>query len=164
VTRLEPGDFVEATFEHLVMPLTADAYYGPNEPLRAALRENANSWEMVHREAAGNDRRVAVTRGTLARAYPDVRVKVDEGTAEFTLHGGLGYVPLTFTGLASHRLGKLLIGGEPVDQSVHGGDFWQTDYDADSGTWSQTLTVPARNAVGPDATPLTVFFHEAPQP
>ncbi len=164
VTRLEPGDFVEATFEHLVLPLTADAYYGSNEPLRATLRENANSWEMVHREAAGNDRRVAVTRGTLARAYPDVRVKVDEGTAEFTLHGGLGYVPLTFTGLASHRLGKLLIGGEPVDQSVHGGDFWQTDYDADSGTWSQTLTVPARNAVGPDATPLTVFFHEAPQP
>jgi hypothetical protein len=47
---------------------------------------------------------------------------------------------------------------------VHGGDFWQTDYDADSGTWSQTFTVPARDAATPDGRPMTVFFHEAPQP
>lgn len=164
VTRLEKGDFIEAMIEHLVLPLTGEAYYGPNEPLRAALRENANSWEMVYREATANDRRVAVTRGTLEKLYPDVRIKVHEGTAEFTLHGGLGYVPLTLTGLASHRVGKMLIGGEPVDQSVHGGDFWQTDYDADSGTWSQTFNVPARDAKGADTTPLMVFFQESSQP
>ena len=31
VTRLEPGDFVEATIEHVVMPQFAADYYGPNE-------------------------------------------------------------------------------------------------------------------------------------
>jgi hypothetical protein len=25
---------------------------------------------------------------------------------------------------------------------VHGNDFWQTDFDTVSGTWSQTVTVP----------------------
>ncbi len=29
-----------------------------------------------------------------------------------------------------------------VDQSVHGNDFWQTDYDAASGTWEITYSVP----------------------
>lgn len=164
VTRLEPGDFIEATIEHLVLPLAAEAYYGPNEPLRAALRNSANSWPMVHREAAGNDRRVEVTRGTLERRYPDVCIKVDEGTAESVVHGGIGYVPLTFTGLVSHRLGDVRINGAPVEQSVHGGDFWQTDYDPDTQTWSQTFTVPARDAATPDGRPMTVFFHEHSQP
>jgi hypothetical protein len=30
----------------------------------------------------------------------------------------------------------------PRDQAVHGNDFWQTDFDAESRTWSQTVTVP----------------------
>jgi hypothetical protein len=62
------------------------------------------------------------------------------------LHGGLGHVPLTFTGLESHRGGRLEIDGVRVDQSVHGDDFWQTDYDPQSGTWSQTFTVPFSGA------------------
>ena len=59
VTRLEPGDFVEATIEHLVVPQYAGDYYGPSEALRAALGQWENTWRMIHREAIGNDRRVA---------------------------------------------------------------------------------------------------------
>lgn len=163
-TRLEPGDFVEATIEFLVLPLSADEYYGPNEALRDALRDFANSWQMVHREAVGNSRRVEVTRGVLEWSYPDVRIRVDDDVAEFTLHGGVGYVPLTFAGLSSHHVAELRINGEPLDQSVHGGDFWQTDYDPATQTWSQTFTVASDGAMHPNDRQMKVFFHQKSQP
>jgi hypothetical protein len=142
VDRLEPGDFVEATFEHLVLPISAAQYYGPDAALRQALETHSDPWRLVHLEALGNDRRVDADRGMVEHLYPDIRLTVTEGGAEFTLHGGLGHVPLTFTGLTSQRGGRLEIDGVRVDQSVHGNDFWQTDYDPQSGTWSQTFTIP----------------------
>ena len=142
VTRLEAGDFVEATIEHLVIPQAVGDYYGPNEPLRAALATMQDTWRMVHREAVGNARRVEVGKGRLERLHPDVRVAAEDGRAEFTLRGGLGYVPITVTGLPTHRGGPLTVDGVPCDQSVHGNDFWQTDFDPESGTWSRTVTVP----------------------
>lgn len=142
VTRLLPGDFVEATIEHLVLPQAAADYYGPNEPLRAALATMQDTWRLVHREAVGNTRRVEVQQGRLQRLHPDVRVTAEKGCAEFTILGGLGYVPITVTGLPSHRGGGFTVDGVPCDQAVHGNDFWQTDFDPVSGTWSQTVTVP----------------------
>ena len=142
VTRLLPGDFVEATIEHLVLPQAATDYYGPNEPLRAALATMQDTWRLVHREAVGNTRRVEVQQGRLERLHPDVRVAAEKGCAEFTILGGLGYVPITVTGLPTHRGGGFTVDGVPCDQAVHGNDFWQTDFDPVSRTWSQTVTVP----------------------
>jgi hypothetical protein len=142
VTQLLPGDFVEATIEHLVLPQAAADYYGPNEPLRAALATMQDSWRLVHREAVGNTRRVELGKGRLERLHPDVRVGAEDGRAEFTITGGIGYVPITITGLPTHRGGGFTIDGTPCDQAVHGNDFWQTDFDPVSGTWSQTVTVP----------------------
>lgn len=142
VTRLEPGDFVEATIEHLVMPQFAADYYGPNRALRAALTESQDSWRMVHREAVGNDRRVTTHTGTLERLHPAITIRADRDAAEFQLSGGLGYVPITITGLRSSRDYDLLVDGHRVDQSVHGRDFWQTDYDPSLQRWSRTYTLP----------------------
>jgi hypothetical protein len=142
VSRLEVGDFVEATIEHLVLPQAAADYYGPNEPLRAALATMHDSWRLVHREAVGNARRVEVLKGRLERLHPDVRVAAEDGRVEFTITGGLGYVPITITGLPTHRGGGFTIDGTPCDQAVHGNDFWQTDFDPETGTWTQTVTVP----------------------
>jgi hypothetical protein len=142
VTRLEPGDFVEATIEHVIVPQYAADYYGPNEALRTALGQWENTWQMTHREAVGNDRRVDMQRGTLTRLYSDVRVHASEDGAEFTLTGGLGYVPVTFTGLTSPRDRMLTLDNRPVNQAVHGNDFWQTDYDPETKSWSQTYNIP----------------------
>jgi hypothetical protein len=101
-----------------------------------------DTWRLVHREAVGNARRVAVRKGRLERVHPDVRVTAKDGRAEFTISGGLGYVPITVTGLPTHRGGGFTIDGTPCDQAVHGNDFWQTDFDPETGTWSQTVTVP----------------------
>lgn len=142
VARLEPGDFVDATIEHIIMPQFAVDYYGPNRALRAALDKYGNTWRMIHREAIGNERRVEMKTGTLEGLHPAVRVRVEQDRAEFALAGGLGYVPMTFTGLASPRGYTLLQNGQPVDQSVHGNDFWQADYDPVSRTWQLTFNVP----------------------
>ena len=147
VSRLEAGDFVEATLEHLVLPQRADDYYGPNEPLRAALVTMQDTWRLVHREAVGGTRQVTVRQGRLERLHPDVRVAAEEGRAAFTVRGGLGHVPITVSGLPTHRGGPLLVDGVPCDQSVHGNDFWQADFDPDSGTWSRTVTMPLKEGI-----------------
>ena len=143
VRRLEPGDFVEATIEHIVMPQFAKDYYGPNEALRAALGQGENTWHMIHREAVGNDRRVEVQTGTLETLYPAVRIRAVDDRAALTLHGGLGYVPVSFTGLSSPGGYALSMDGRLLDQSVHGNDFWQTDYDPATQRWELTFNIPA---------------------
>lgn len=148
VTRLEAGDFVEATFEHIIMPQFARDYYGPNGALRAALGQWENTWRMILREAAGNDRCVEMKTGTLDSLYPAVRIVAKQDQAEFTLTGGLGHVPVTFTGLTSAQGHALFIDGHRVFQSVHGSDYWQADYDPAAQRWDITYNVPLQ-ASGP---------------
>ena len=140
--RLEPGDFVEATIEHIAMPQFAKDYYGTNEALRAALSERQDTWRMILREAVGNRREVVATVGTIEHLYPDIRVRAENDRAEFTIGHGLGFVPVTFAGLTSHRGHALWLDGEPLDQSIHGNDFWQTDYDPVAQRWIRTYNVP----------------------
>ena len=157
VTRLRRGDFVEATIEHITVPQFAADYYGPNEGLRAALREWQNSWRMIHREAVGNDRRVEVKTGRLEGLHPAVCVRTSRDEAELTLTGGLGYVPVTFSGLASPRGQALWLDGQPVNQSVHGNDYWQTDFDPTTRRWSRTWNVPIA-----DCNPHTIRLSRNP--
>lgn len=143
VTRFEAGDFVEATIEHIVMPQFASDYYGPNNALRDALDQHENTWNMIHREAVGNDRSVNMTVGTIRRLNPDICIRTVNGNAVFTLKGGVGYVPVTLTELTSPDGHQIFVDGKALDQSVHGNDFWQTDYNPFTGHWSQTYNLEA---------------------
>ena len=145
VKRLEAGDFVEAVIELVVVPQSEGDYYGPNQALRAALVEHGKGWQMIHREAIGDDRKVEVTAGQLERVWPDVRVRTADGQGSLSLDGGLGYVPVTFSGLKSGNGHLLMIDGKEFDQSVHGSDFWQTDYDPESRSWSRTYNIPGED-------------------
>jgi hypothetical protein len=157
VKQLLPGDFVEATIEHLILPQSAEDYYGPNAALRGALATDGNTWRMVRREAVGNDRRVEMKSGELTAIHPAITIRAKETAAEFTLAGGLGYVPVTITGLASPGGPVLTVDGRPVNQSIHGNDFWQTDYDADTRRWSHTFNIPVT-----DAKPHSIHFTTKP--
>ena len=71
---------------------------------------------------------------------------MDDGqTAEVTVQGGVGYVPVTFTELTSPDGYALFVDNQRINQSVHGNDFWQTDYDPATQRWRQTynLALPA---------------------
>jgi hypothetical protein len=144
VKRFEPGDYIEATIEHIVMPRLASDYYGPNEALRAALQKDQNTWEMIYRQAVGDRLTVTPKIGQVEHLYPDLRIRAENDRAEFTLAGGVGYVPLTFTNLSSSRGFALTVDGQNIDQSIHGNDYWQTDYNPHSGRWSQTFNIPGQ--------------------
>ena len=147
VTRLEQGDFVEAIIEFLVVPQFGKDYYGSNQELRSALGASENSWRMVQREALSNDRKVEVKTGSLLQRFPDIRIQAQHGNAAFELSQGLGFVPITIIGLKSPQGCQLLIDGKEFDQSVHGNDFWQADFDVQTRTWSRTYNIPCSQKV-----------------
>jgi len=142
VNRLEKGDYLDAVIEHLVIPQFAKDYYGSNVAMREALAKDQNTWRMVHRQAVGDQIHVTVKVGRLVHSWPDVRVAAQDDRVVFTMEGGLGHVPVTVTGLTSPKRGNLLLDGKPLDQAVHGNDFWQTEYDARTQTWSRTYNLP----------------------
>ena len=63
-----------------------------------------------------------------------------------TLHGGAGYLPLSITGLKSPTGHTLTVNGTPVDQHIRGNDFWQTDFDPATKTYTLTYNLPADTA------------------
>ena len=143
--ELKPGDFVEAEVELVVVPMAADDYYGPNDNLRAALSKGGNTWRPIYREAIGNNLKLQPIRGRILHDYPIV-VEVDEDQiAEFDVTGGIGYVPFTFVGLDNYRGYELLRDTDGrmarIDQSVHGNDYWQTDYDPVTRKWAITFNI-----------------------
>ena len=141
VQALVPGDFVEADLELVVFPANAAAYYGPDKSFQAALARVAYTWRMVQCEAAGHDLEPAARRGRVLQSYP-LRVAVDDHqTAEVMLRGGLGYLPVTFTGLTAPAGYMLFVDDQPLKQSVYGNDFWQTDFDVASQRWRQTFNL-----------------------
>lgn len=145
--ELSPGDYVEADLELLVLPMSADDYLGPNQALRRALDADGNSWRMVRREAVGNDLQVVAEKGRVVCAWP-VRIACDAvGEATWRISGGLGFIPVTLTGVRGYRGWRLEQrtgdGWKGVDQSVHGRDFWQAEFQPATGTWDLTLNLAA---------------------
>jgi len=147
VRELKPGDFVEAELELVVYPANTAAYYGPDKEFSAALAKDADTWRLVQREAAGNHLSLQTVHGTVRRNYP-LEIAVDaHDQAEVLVVGGLGYVPLTFTGLANYRNYRVFVNNQPLDQHIHGHDFWQTDFDPVARRWQQTYNF--RLSLGP---------------
>lgn len=142
VTELRPGDFVEAELELVMFPALAADYWGKHRAFQAALARAADTWHLVHAEAAGNALRVRASHGTTESHYP-VRVRAAaDGRADFTFDGGLGAVPLTVAGVGAPRGFALRVDGRTIDQAVHGHDFWQADVEPATGTWALTFNVP----------------------
>ena len=159
VTRLLPGDFVEAEMELVIFPADAAAYYGPNQPWKNVLAQDADTWRLVQREAAGNALKIKSKTGTLQRSYPLVLAVNRKQEAACDVAGGLGFVPVTFTGLDDYRDYELRVDGQLLNQAVHGNDFWQTDYDPGDRKWRITY-----NLNRDDAHPSRLEFRRRPSP
>jgi hypothetical protein len=136
VKELLPGDYVRAVIEHVAVPQFAKDYYGPNKNLRTALGAGADTWRMIRREAVGNDLSVKVAVGKLVRTRPTM-VQARDNQAEFTVTGGLGYVPMTISGLTDYRNPKLEVSEGGKWRSTR---FAQCDYNPESRTWEITYS------------------------
>lgn len=145
VTRYLPQDSVKMDLEWITLPRFANDYYGPNEAFRTHLTEHPKSWKTIHRAAIGNDLDVQVSGGTLLHTYPII-IQADDPEVALQIKGGLGMVPIRFEGLKSakaYALYQIVDGNEvQLDQSNHGNDFWQTDFDAKSNSYKMTFNLP----------------------
>ena len=112
--------------------------------MTTALQNYGNSHQMVIREAIGNNLAVSVATGTLEMNYP-IRIRATNNTARFSITRGVGYVPITLSGLSDYRKPLLeeRVGSTWValNQATVGKDFWQTDFDPVSGLWQVTFNV-----------------------
>ncbi|MCP5536284.1 MAG: LamG domain-containing protein [Akkermansiaceae bacterium] len=145
VTGFKPGDTIEFDVEWITLPRVADDYYGPNETFRKHVMENPSSWQTTYREAVGNNLKIAVGGGTLLNNYP-VIIQAGQDEVTVDIEGGLGMVPIRFEGLKQakgYALYQVVDGKEvKLDQSVHGNDFWQTDYHVKTNTFKMTFNLP----------------------
>ncbi|MFZ4768082.1 MAG: hypothetical protein ACOYMN_24300, partial [Roseimicrobium sp.] len=114
----------------------ASAYYGPDDALREMLAHAADTWQPVHREAAGNALKPQAQRGTIVQPYPLVIAVDEQQSAHVKVKGGLGHIPITFTGLTSPTGHRLLVNGQTVDQ-------WQTDWNPLTQRWQLTCNAPS---------------------
>lgn len=134
ISKLKPGDFVEAELELVVFPADASAYYGPDAALRDMLAHDAATWRPVHREAKGNALKPQAHRGTIVKPYPLVVAVDDQQRARVTLQAGLGHLPVTFMGLTRPRGHRLLVNGKSAEH-------WQTDWNPTTQRWQVTYNV-----------------------
>ena len=145
IDNFMPGDTVEMDLEWITLHREADDYYGPNEAYRSHLTEHPSSWQTTYREAIGNDLKVQVQGGSLLDTYP-LKIHAQAKTITVQIEGGVGYVPIRFESLPTatgYTLYQIIDGQvTPLDQSVHGNDFWQTDYDTATLTYSRVYNLP----------------------
>ncbi|MEJ6571420.1 MAG: LamG domain-containing protein [Akkermansiaceae bacterium] len=145
VTDFNPGDTIEFDVEWITLPRVAADYYGPNETFRKHVTENPSSWKTTYREAVGNNLKVGVDGGTLLHNYPII-IQTDQEEVTVDIEGGVGFVPIRFEGLKQakdYALYHVVDGKEiKLDQSVHGNDFWQTDYDVKTNSFKMTFNLP----------------------
>lgn len=145
IRQFREGDRIELDLELITLPREADDYYGPNETFRKHLTENPNSWKTTYRKAKGNKLAVTISGGKELQNYPLV-IKAKQPEVTVGIKGGIGAVPIRFEGLATNQGYHLyrVVDGKRIrfDQSVHGHDFWQTDFNAASATYNMTLNLP----------------------
>jgi hypothetical protein len=142
--QFSPGDSVSMDLEWITLHRIADDYYGPNEAYRRYLSKNPRSWKTVHREAKGNDLGIQAAGGMVKHTYPLI-ILAERPEVQLKISGGVGAVPVRFDGLDSPACSLYQVEDNKrikLDQSVHGNDFWQTDYDPVSGTYSLTFNLP----------------------
>ena len=145
VTSLQAGDYVHAVIERIYVPQVPGEYYGVDGNFATAVTNYSNSYEMVRREAVGNSLTVNVQSGVLEQTYPSIEIGVTNDFAQFSVTGGLNYVPVTFTGVSTYKnpVVEQLVGSNwvAVDQTVKGNDFWQADYNSTNLTWDITFNL-----------------------
>lgn len=145
VSKFSKGDSIELDLELITLPRVADDYYGPNEAFRKHLTKNPSSWKTTYREVIGNDLKVKVSGGSKLQNYPLV-IRAEKPEVTVTIEGGIGAVPIRFEGLKSTKGYSLyrVVNAKRVkfDQSVHGNDFWQTDYDPKTDSYKMSFNLP----------------------
>lgn len=143
---IQKGSVVTGAVEYVMVPRTAQEYIGTSEYIKGLADDVFGNAEIIRRYAVDGKVTASASVGELTGTYPTV-VKSAKGdvVAEFTLAGGIGYVPVTITDLDSYSGYRLFLvtdsGEEMVDQSVRGNDYWQCYRNPDTASYELSFNV-----------------------
>lgn len=144
VTSFAQGDSIELLLEAVCLPKQVSDYYGTNANFIQALTQYGNTWELLQREVVGNTINATSPTHTISAQYP-LTVTTSNNTGLVIITGGKNYIPLVFKGLTNITDPKLWKARnncwELVNQANYGKDFWQTEYDAQTGTFELIYNV-----------------------
>ena len=140
------GSVLKATVEYLIPPAEKSAYYGESDYLTELDAESYQSTDMMLLLADGNQLTVEASTGTVTRVHPvELAASAEPTAVQFTLTGGLGYTPVSIHGLPRSdgwEFQQNIAGAWlPLSQEVHGKDYWQAYFDAESGSYDLVFNV-----------------------
>jgi hypothetical protein len=165
ITSFAQGDSIELLLEAVCLPKQTTDYYGPNVNFTQALTQYGNTWGLLQREAVGNVLNARSETNTINTQYP-LTVTTTNNTGSVIITGGKSYVPVVFKGLTNITDPKLWRARnncwELVDQANYGKDFWQTEYDAETGLFELIYNV--NQDITNDATATIKYYLGATPP
>lgn len=147
ITSFSAGDSIETLVECLILPKQRVDYYGSDTIFANALATYGDSVALFIREAQGNIVKAHSTTNTISNDVYPIRVKTLNNEATLMLVGGKNYVPIVFEGLSHVDNPKLwksvgtCYDWVEIDQSTHGKDFWQADYQNETNTFDLIYNV-----------------------
>ena len=154
LTEIKAGSAVEMKIEYLVLPGNESSYYGQSDYLIEGklFGTSAATFDQV----LGGKTVANVSVGNLQSTYPiSIGSISGDVVAQFTLTGGLGYVPVRITNVSDYkgyRLQKNVSGSwqdvVQVGSSKNQNDYWQVRYDPGSKSYEFIFNI--KNTEGLD--------------
>ncbi len=146
---IKAGSTVTFTVHYYNLPAHKSDYYGKGEYLNSLKASKFDTWELAYEYAIRNNISLTAQTGTVERINtPLIRStgKNDGTIAQFTLTGGIGYVPITISNVQGYSGWRLEqkngSSWKVLAQGVHGNDYWQA-FRCEDGTYELTFNVPA---------------------
>ena len=84
VQSFEPGDYIEALLEFVILPMHAEEYFGKNEELRKAMSAKSRNWELIPEFAAGGG---GLPEASYENALKGIRLKSGMGLNSLVVRG-----------------------------------------------------------------------------
>lgn len=144
---IKAGSTFDGTVEYIITPQVKTEYIGTSPYINSLDESVFGNGELMRRYAQDGKITLQASKGEILGTYPaTVQTVREEISAEITVGGGIGYVPVVFKGLDSYsgyRLFKVADDGSEtmVDQSVKGNDYWQVYFNPDNDTFDITFNV-----------------------
>ena len=84
VQNFEPGDYIEAVLEFIILPMHAEEYFGKNEEFRKAMSAKSRNWELIPEFAAGGG---GLPEASYENALKGIRLKSGMGLNSLVVRG-----------------------------------------------------------------------------
>ena len=147
---IKRGSKICLTVEYSVLPNNISTYYGSSDYILATTSLMGKADAMYQQTYGGLVSAKATTGKVLANK--PVIIECENDQCEFSITGGLGYVPLLIENVSGYKGYSLeqKVNGvwEKVDQSITGNDYYQVVYNAKKGTYQFAYNIKTTKGLG----------------